>query len=51
MKLTEWEPPSARYIYTTVCPFLVERVVNAMFHADGSGNTDRILFEIDEAWV
>jgi type IV secretion system protein VirD4 len=24
---------------------------NAMFHADGSGNTDRILFQIDEAWV
>jgi len=24
---------------------------NAMFHADGEGITDRILFEIDEAWV
>lgn len=24
---------------------------NAMFHADGSGITDRILFQIDEAWI
>jgi type IV secretion system protein VirD4 len=24
---------------------------NAMFHADGSGGSNRILFELDEAWV